>query len=62
MNEATIAQIGAGVPERGWAGWFAVSAGIILGLTGLAKVYGAGGDEGNERSFPAWTRPFLDLL
>jgi hypothetical protein len=44
MNEATTAQIETGVPERGWAGWFAVSAGIILGLTGLAKVYGAGGD------------------
>jgi hypothetical protein len=44
MNEATIAQIETDVPERNWAGWFAVSAGIILGLTGLAKIYSAGGD------------------
>jgi hypothetical protein len=31
-------------PEGAWMVWFSVSAGLILGLTGLAKVYGAGGD------------------
>jgi hypothetical protein len=30
--------------RQGLAGWFAVSASVILAVTGLAKVYGAGGE------------------